>query len=301
MNLSKIPRFIIFKILIILFNVDLTFGNCFSQNQLMKMQRSDLADINQFLKNEQFQITDIKSQKFFLRLLNNDSVKYNKIIYSRFNNLNIELHEFDKQNNLIKLNISSNCYDYILLNEFSGLNKETKLKNKYLIISIQIGDQIFEFYESADKNLKEKFIIVYDIDLKSYLGDFDTLVLPIINKATNPIINVSKNSENDEIFDVVENSPEFPGGMGAWVDYLSKNLNYPTQARRIGIEGAVYVAFVVNTDGSIQDVQVLRGIGGGCDEEALRVVSYSPKWIAGKQRGKPVKVRMRLPIKFTLS
>ena len=79
----------------------------------------------------------------------------------------------------------------------------------------------------------------------------------------------------DAIFDVVETQPEPPGGMSGWNQYLSKNLKYPTQARRMGVEGTVIVVFVVNTDGSIQDVEVLRGIGGGCDEEAVKVVLLS--------------------------
>ena len=105
-----------------------------------------------------------------------------------------------------------------------------------------------------------------------------------------------------EILDAagVDVYPEFPGGMEAWNEYLRKNLKYPTQARRMGIEGTVYVVFVVNTDGTVQDVELLRGIGGGCDEEALRVVKGAPKWTPGKQRGRPVRVRMRLPIRFKL-
>ncbi|MFN5463094.1 MAG: energy transducer TonB, partial [Bacteroidota bacterium] len=92
-----------------------------------------------------------------------------------------------------------------------------------------------------------------------------------------------------------------PGGMSAWNKYLSDNLKYPTQARRMGVEGTVIVVFVVNTDGSIQDVEVLRGIGGGCDEEAVKVVKNAPKWDPGKQRGRAVRTRMRLPIRFKLS
>ena len=69
----------------------------------------------------------------------------------------------------------------------------------------------------------------------------------------------------------------------------------------MGIEGTVYVVFVVNTDGSIQDVVILRGVGGGCDEEAVRVVKNAPAWEPGRQRGRPVRVKMRLPIRFKLS
>ena len=71
-------------------------------------------------------------------------------------------------------------------------------------------------------------------------------------------------------------------------------------ARESGIQGTVYVTFVVEHDGSVTDVRILRGIGGGCDEEAVRVINSMPKWNAGKQRGKPVRVQFNMPIKFTL-
>ncbi|UJP63316.1 energy transducer TonB [Mongoliitalea daihaiensis] len=137
--------------------------------------------------------------------------------------------------------------------------------------------------------IEEKIEVNFDVDVKEEMVIREVVIAdaPVVEKA-------------DEIFDVVENAPEFPGGMEAWYQYLSKNLKYPTQARRMGIEGTVYVVFVVNTDGSIQDVELLRGIGGGCDEEAIRVVSSAPKWSPGKQRGRPVRVRMRLPVRFKL-
>jgi len=104
----------------------------------------------------------------------------------------------------------------------------------------------------------------------------------------------------DEIFTIVEDQPEPKGGMGAFYKYVSKNLKYPNQARRMGIEGKVFVQFVVDKDGAITSVQAVKGIGAGCDEEAVRVIRSSPKWKPGKQRGRPVKVRMILPITFKL-
>jgi TonB family protein len=102
------------------------------------------------------------------------------------------------------------------------------------------------------------------------------------------------------IFMVVEQMPEFPGEEKAWYRFLEENIHYPDSARLAGIQGNVYVTFVVNKDGSVSDARVLRGIGGGCDEEALRVVKSMPNWIPGKQRGKPVCVQYNLPIKFSL-
>jgi len=104
----------------------------------------------------------------------------------------------------------------------------------------------------------------------------------------------------DEIFMVVEDQPEPQGGMAAFYEYVGKNMKYPSQARRMGIEGKVFVQFVVDKDGSISQVQAIKGIGAGCDEEAVRVLKEAPKWKPGKQRGRPVRVRMVLPITFKL-
>ena len=103
-----------------------------------------------------------------------------------------------------------------------------------------------------------------------------------------------------EIFKVVEEMPEFPGGAGKLLEYIGKNIKYPMMARESDIQGKVFVQFVVEPDGNISHVQVLRGIGGGCDEEAVRVVESMPKWKPGKQRGAPVRVQYMVPIVFKL-
>ncbi|MCF8235154.1 MAG: energy transducer TonB [Bacteroidales bacterium] len=107
-------------------------------------------------------------------------------------------------------------------------------------------------------------------------------------------------AEEMEIFTVVESMPEFPGGEAKLYKYLADNIEYPQLANESGIQGRVFVTFVVERNGEITDVRVLRGIGGGCDEEAVRVVQSMPRWKPGKQRGKPVRVQYNLPIKFTL-
>ena len=107
-------------------------------------------------------------------------------------------------------------------------------------------------------------------------------------------------ADTDQVFQVVEVAPEFPGGMEALIKYLSENIKYPEQAKKDTIQGKVYISFVVEKDGSVADAKVLRGIGGGCDEEALRVVNAMPKWTPGKQRNTPVRVQFNLPIAFKL-
>ncbi len=116
-----------------------------------------------------------------------------------------------------------------------------------------------------------------------------------------PVMSQEEESEEEKtIFMVVESMPEFPGGEPALYKYLAENIKYPQMAKESGIQGRVFVTFVVERDGSVTDVRVLRGIGGGCDEEAIRVVKGMPKWSPGKQRGKAVRVQYNLPVKFTL-
>ncbi len=107
--------------------------------------------------------------------------------------------------------------------------------------------------------------------------------------------------EETQIFTVVESMPGFPGGEAARIRYLNENIKYPQMARESGIQGRVFVTFVVERNGAVTDVRVLRGIGGGCDEEAVRVIKNMPKWNAGKQRGKPVRVQFNMPILFKLN
>ena len=103
-----------------------------------------------------------------------------------------------------------------------------------------------------------------------------------------------------EIFKIVEEMPSFPGGEQKLMEFVAKNVKYPQIARETGIQGRVFVNFVVEPDGSVSHVSVLRGIGGGCDEEAMRVVKSMPKWKPGKQRGKAVRVQYMLPVNFKL-
>lgn len=105
----------------------------------------------------------------------------------------------------------------------------------------------------------------------------------------------------EEIFTVVEQMPEFDGGDGALMKYLARNIEYPRQAIRANIQGTVMVSFMIDKDGSIKDVTVVRGIGMGCDEEAVRVVSSMPSWKPGKQNGNAVRIRKILPIMFRIN
>ncbi len=144
---------------------------------------------------------------------------------------------------------------------------------------------------SNDEEIAEELEIA-DLDI-----DDDSQVEMLVSEY---IAEAQEEIEEEEIFTIVEKMPEFPGGIQALFSYLGKNIEYPDLAKDAKIEGKVYITFVVNSKGEIDNVMVLRGIGGGCDEEAVRVVKSMPTWIPGKQRGKSVKVQYNLPINFIL-
>ena len=115
--------------------------------------------------------------------------------------------------------------------------------------------------------------------------------------ATEP---VKPKEEENKVFDVVEQMPSYPGGMGALMQYLSSNIKYPVIAEENGIQGRVICTFVVERDGSITDVKIAKSVDPSLDKEAMRVVSKMPKWIPGKQNGSAVRVKYTLPVTFRL-
>jgi periplasmic protein TonB len=148
--------------------------------------------------------------------------------------------------------------------------------------------------------------------MKSISASFLVLSLLIISvffaNQASAQITIPDNSGNrdlhatdDDIYTVVEVQPAFSGGDEARILYLQNNIHYPLEARKAGIQGTVYVTFVVEKDGTITDIKILRGIGGGCDEEVVRLISHMPKWSPGMQKGKPVRVQFNMPIRFTLA
>ena len=110
----------------------------------------------------------------------------------------------------------------------------------------------------------------------------------------------NKKAANDKVLEKAEVMPEFPGGEQAMMKFVSENVQYPEEAKEKEISGHVLVGFIVEKDGSVNEVKIVRGIGGGCDEEAVRVVKAMPKWKPGKQDGKTVRVSYTMPFFFKM-
>ncbi|HPX98355.1 MAG TPA: energy transducer TonB [Bacteroidaceae bacterium] len=115
------------------------------------------------------------------------------------------------------------------------------------------------------------------------------------------VVYVEPEPEEEEIFMVVEDQPEFPGGTAALLEYLRKNIKYPAICRENNIQGRVLIQFIVNRDGTVVDPEVVRSVDPNLDREALRVISTMPKWKPGLQRGKPVRVKFTVPVNFKLN
>jgi protein TonB len=143
-----------------------------------------------------------------------------------------------------------------------------------------------------EEKIEEEIKVTFDIEMSQ-----DTRVQEFVMPEVKP-----EEKENvDEIFMVVETPAAPKGGFGAFYQDIGDRIRYPAPARRMRIEGKVFVEFVINRDGSIQDVRAVKGIGAGCDEEAVRVIQTAPEWVPARQRGKTVRQRMVLPITFKLA
>jgi protein TonB len=140
-----------------------------------------------------------------------------------------------------------------------------------------------------EEKIEEEIQVNFNIETTQ-----ESKVEEVVIKAEEP------KEEVEEIFTIVEEPAAPKGGMPAFYKYVADKIKYPAQARRMGIEGRVFVEFVIGKDGSISEVRAVKGIGAGCDEEAVRILQGAPAWTPGKQRGKAVKQRMVLPITFKL-
>jgi protein TonB len=180
------------------------------------------------------------------------------------------------------------------------------LSTRDILIEPNVEIPVTEHKLPEPPKIKEPIIkeVPDDIEVEKQLIDIETEITDQIVAPPTPPVEVAaqpvEEEETNEPFIIVENPPMPQGGYEGFTKYLQKNLKYPEQARRMNVEGRVFVQFIIDKDGSPTDITVLKGIGSGCDEEAARVIKNMPKWNPGKQRGKPVRVKMSLPITFKL-
>lgn len=142
---------------------------------------------------------------------------------------------------------------------------------------------------------------VWTVGERPQLDDLEHMVVGDPDRHPAPPQVPDAPDSSNEVFTIVEEMPEFPGGQGALMKYLVKEVEYPKEAMDAKMEGTVYISFIVERDGKIAEVKTLRGLGSGLSQEAVRVAKGMPNWMPGKQNGKPVRVRYTLPIRFKLN
>jgi TonB family protein len=179
--------------------------------------------------------------------------------------------------------------------ELDKMKIETPTSEFIVVEMNENGRQILEKLES--ERTPENDIL--KMSVISAVGHENKFVIIAQGKDADMLIKITKSE--DEVFSIVEETAEPNGGMPEFYKLVATNIKYPVQARAKGIEGRVFVEFVVNLDGSLSDIKVIKGIGDGCDEEAMRVVALSPPWIQAKQKGQIVKQRVVLPVIFKLA
>jgi protein TonB len=202
---------------------------------------------------------------------------------------------------IVSLAISLVAFEWKTYDNLSSVDVSVKTIEPEVNLDIPITD----ITPPPLPKVQPEIIEVKEEEIEEELAIFETeitqemVVAPPI-PSTETETPAAEPEESDEPFIIVENPPMPEGGFEGFGKYLQKNLKYPEQARRMNVEGKVFVQFVIDKDGLPTDITVLKGIGSGCDEEAVRVIKNMPKWTPGKQRGRPVKVKMSLPVVFKL-
>jgi TonB family protein len=262
---------------------------------LYTLQTSSLEEIQTFLKAEGWELVEPTSV-----VEGATGFGFKKSVFTKNEGEKVVVYTSRTQGNFIHLKVGNACFQTISSTEFGQLNRKLLVEQQKVIKEYREANQILQLVEYAGSGVTNPEILIFNEALKSQIKVLDQSNPWVSPKVGSSNPNSSGNAGKKEVYDVVETVPIPSGGMAGWSNYLSANLGYPTTARRMGVEGTVIVAFVVNTDGTVSDFELLRGIGGGCDEEAIRIVKNSPKWTPGMQDGKVVRTRMRLPINFML-
>jgi len=280
---------------------------------------------HEFVHSSQFHSVDI----VLLQIIN-AIFWFNPFIYAYRTSLS-HVHEYLADRGVLNHKINIINYQQIILNQVFGTRSlvlantfNHSIKRRFIMMTKNRSRKTAKWRVLLAVPLSLMLIVVFSsfrisgsgystansrsqFDAIKNIKPLTNLILKANNAISEPEIQTPQKPKTQKpknkqgvVFTTVEQAPGFPGGEKARMQYMVDNIKYPEEAKSKGIQGTVYVTYVVRADGSISDAKVLRGIGGGCDEEALRVVNAMPKWAPGKQKGKDVDVQFNMPIKFVI-
>ncbi|RLD59252.1 MAG: hypothetical protein DRJ05_06685 [Bacteroidetes bacterium] len=250
-------------------------------------------EINQIISHEKIHIL----QKHYLDLLFIELMTiifwFNPVIWLYKHSLKA-VHEYLADEGVLATGYRKESYQKILLNQTFGIQlyaltnnfNRSIIKRRFTMMSKQKRKS--QTIVKTLLGVPLMLLIVFVVSCNT--GAKDEGIEPSTTKNEEPGPNI-----------IVEEMPVFKGGDKARIKYLVENIKYPEEARKNGVQGRVFVTFVVEEDGKLSDVKILKGIGGGCDEEAVRVIKDMPEWEPGKQKGKAVRVQFNMPIMFKLN
>jgi TonB family protein len=301
------------------------FNLIFIPRSLEKNEAEGKIISHEFVHSSQFHSVDI----VLLQIIN-AIFWFNPFIYAYRASLS-HVHEYLADRGVLNHGINMIKYQQTILNQVFGTRSlvlantfNHSIKRRFIMMTKNQSRKTAKWRVLLAVPLSLMLIVVFssfrisgsDYSTANSRSQFDALknIKPLTNiilktndAVSEPEIQTPQKSKTKKpknkqevVFTTVEQAPGFPGGEKARMQYMLDNIKYPQEAKNKGIHGTVYVSFTVKSDGSISDAKVLRGIGGGCDEEALRVVNAMPKWAPGKQKGKDVDVQFNMPIKFAL-
>jgi TonB family protein len=231
---------------------------------------------------------------------------FNPIAYLIRNSIK-ENHEFLADKGIIENDLDVSEYKLLLLRNSTKIGTGSLTHN----FSYSLIKKRFTMMEKKDSKIK----LILGMMILPLAFSLALLACNSPEKEEIQVVNTNKDVEiqkeetpeiakevmEETVFTVVEDMPKYMGGVNELYKFLGNNIKYPQEAKTAGISGHVFVSFIVEKDGEVTNVKVLRGIGHGCDKEAIRVVESMPNWVPGKQSGKNVRVAYNLPIKYSLN
>ena len=216
------------------------------------------------------------------------------------------VHEFLADEGVLKKGFGKSDYQFLILNEAMGL-QINNLTNNFNVSLLKNRITMMTKTRSASWALiKVGFALPAIVAVLFFFTAGSSNILSAQDTQQKPaseqkVISQTNTTQEDPVYEIVDVMPEYPGGLDAMSKYLIETIKYPEEARKNGVQGRVFVQYIVEKDGAVTHVKILQGIDSECDKEALRVVSGMPKWSPGKNaKGEPVRVQFNLPIMFSL-
>jgi TonB family protein len=265
------------------FNYNYSFAQNLSLNDLSDLQKKGKSGINKFLtKNNWKKDAKVKNSWIYGKSMISDSAEAMLV-----------LRDFNCTENILYYFMS----DTLKYKELKSVALKNSTDHKIfdsqntIVEDYKLNDLYIRFYESHIENQLPLYALWIFSNIDGlYFAELNTLCFH----------STDKNYSEDSILVKNENNPDFPGGGDQMNIYLHNNFRYPIDAREAGIYGTVHASFVVEKDGKISEIKIIKGIGGGCDEEVIKLIKNMPRWTPGTQNNKPVRVQFNMPVNFIL-